>query len=350
MNKLTLLRALITKKVPVYVHYGITHRCNLRCRMCGVWKTGDKSTELSTEQIDRLAEVLANLGTQVISIGGGEPLIREDLPKVVKSFIDRGISVRVLTNGVVVSRGRLQQVIDAGVSDFSVSLDTLDREVQDDIINQEGAFDRVMETIDFLSPIIREKKGLGLINTVVSSANLDKLDRLVDFADEKGFYVSFIPLEIHQFSGKVLGCTETMTGMNFKEEDKSKMKTVFEKLERMKKEGRPIFNSSAFLRNAGKYLSEGDYSWRCLAGSLYFSISPEGLFSICHRFLGYTREGVKVSVLDDDLPRILSSDEYRDSVEDIQKNCRDCFRPCWAEISYTFTDPGAMLEMAKMKF
>lgn len=120
MNKLTLFSTLLFKNTPVYVHYGITHRCNLRCRMCGLWKTGNRETELSVDQIDRMAEVLHKLGTQVISIGGGEPLVREDLPEAVSAFIKRGISVRVLSNGVVEDFSGLEKVIAAGVVNFSI--------------------------------------------------------------------------------------------------------------------------------------------------------------------------------------------------------------------------------------
>ena len=36
----------LTRKVPVYAHFGITHRCNLTCKMCGIWRYGNKKEEL----------------------------------------------------------------------------------------------------------------------------------------------------------------------------------------------------------------------------------------------------------------------------------------------------------------
>ena len=333
----------------MYVHYGITHRCNLRCRMCGVWKTGNKETELNTEQIEQMADNLQILGTQVISIGGGEPLIREDLPQVVRFFLDRGISVRVLSNGVVNNYDHLQKVVDAGVNNFSISLDTLNPQIQNDIIGRDDAFDRVMETFAFLSPILKEKGGLGLINTVVSSANLDQLEEILSFAEKIGFYVSFIPLEIHQFSGKVLGCTETMQDLAYTESDKQKAGMIFEKLISLKKAGRPIFNSSTFLRNAGNYMSGKDFSWDCRAGILYFSVSPEGNFSICHRYLGYTRKGNDLSVISPDFIDTIKSEKYRNNAKEINRSCKACLRPCWAEISNLFLDLPSLLEMVKIQ-
>lgn len=349
MNKLILLKTLLTKDIPVYVHYGITHRCNLRCRMCGVWKTGNKETELNTQQIEKMADNLQKLGTQVISIGGGEPLIREDLPIVVRFFMDRGISVRVLSNGVVNDYDYLQKVVDAGVVNFSISLDTLDPEIQNGIIGRNDAFDRVMETFSFLSPILKKKRGLGLINTVVSSANLEELEKILNFAAKIGFYVSFIPLEIHQFSGKVLGCTETMQDLAYTENDRQRAGEIFERLVSLKRAGRPVFNSSTFLRNAGNYMSGKDFSWDCRAGILYFSVSPEGFFSVCHRYLGYTEEGNELSVISPDFIEIVKSDKYRDNAKKINSSCKACLRPCWAEISNLFLDLPSLLEMMKVQ-
>jgi len=318
--------------------------------MCGVWKTGNRETELSVDQIDNMAEVLHKSGTQVISIGGGEPLIRDDLPEAISAFIKRGISVRVLSNGVVEDFNKLQKVIDAGVINFSISLDTLDPDLQNDIIGRKDAFDRVMDTLLYLAPILKEKNGLGLINTVVSSANLNCLARLVDFAEKIGFYVSFVPLEVHQFSGKVLGCTETMQDLTFTEEDKKKAGHAFKELAELKARGKPVFNSSSFLRCAGNYMSGNEYNWDCRAGTLYFSVSPEGYFSVCHRFSGYTMEGNELSILNPDFLKIFKSEEYRRNAKKIQDECLACLRPCWAEISYLFNDYNAFLEMMKIQF
>lgn len=349
MNPLILLKTLLFKNVPVYVHYGITHRCNLRCRMCGVWKTGNRETEMTADQVAKMAEVLHSLGVQVISIGGGEPLVREDLPQVAQSFIKKNISVRILSNGVINDMSRLQEVIETGVINFSISLDTLDPNLQNSIIGREDAFDRIMTTFEFLSPILKKKRGLGLINTVVSAANLDFLPNIVDFAEKIGFYVSFVPLEIHQFSGKILGCAETMQDLTFSQEDRQKARKAFDNLASLKSAGKPIFNSTTFLRNAGQYMGGEKPSWDCRAGTLYFSISPEGNFSVCHRFLGFTEEGNTLSILDPNFVSIFRSKEYKIQARKIQKNCKACLRPCWAEISNIFLDPYSLLEMIRIQ-
>ncbi|MBT7760362.1 MAG: hypothetical protein HN732_23735 [Rhodospirillaceae bacterium] len=53
-NYARILAAAATRKLPVYAHYGITHRCNLTCKMCGIWRYGKKDEELTLDQVDLL--------------------------------------------------------------------------------------------------------------------------------------------------------------------------------------------------------------------------------------------------------------------------------------------------------
>jgi MoaA/NifB/PqqE/SkfB family radical SAM enzyme len=344
MNPFILLKALLTRNVPVYVHYGVTHRCNLRCRMCGLWQTGDEAAELSLSQVEKMAQVLQGLGVQVISLGGGEPLLREDIAGIVRAFAASGISPRLLTNGVIIDRKRLQDVADAGCADFSVSLDSTSPAVVDAILDRLGAFNEIMETISFLSPLIKKKGGLGLINTVVSSKNLDGLPAIVDFAGKAGFQVSFVPVEVQQFSGRPLKCAGEMDEFRLSDGERKKAGAVFRDLAGMKRKGRPIFNSTRFLMAAGRHLSGESPSFPCLAGKLYFSIDPAGNFSMCHRFCGWG-DNRRISVLDGDFVKKFHEGSCRQTSKATRGGCRACLRPCWAEVSFLFSDPMSIMEM-----
>jgi PqqA peptide cyclase len=339
MNPIALIKALITKKGPVYAHYGITHRCNLKCRMCSLWGTGDKSLELDLTGIKKMAAAFRDMGVQVVSIGGGEPLLRQDLPQAVAAFSKMGISVRVLSNGVGVDRKRLQDVIDAGCVNFSVSLDSLDAEQQDSIAGQAGAFAQVMEMLDFLSPILKRRGGLGILNTVVSGANFESLGEIVDFAESIGFYVSLIPLESKHF-GNSCGSS----GLQPSQEQKEKGEEIFGKIVEMKKKGKPVFNSTVFLSALGDNAAGERPPWRCLAGELYFSVDPAGNFSICHNFQGFA-DGKNYPISKKGF-----LNDYRNALKEkafvaLRSECRECMRPCWAEVSNVFTAPQAFLEM-----
>ena len=94
---LRLAQAVLGLDRIVYAHYAVTHRCCLRCRSCAIWKRGDADAELSLDQIRELTRVLARLGCLQISLSGGEPTLRADLPEIVRAFQAAGIRTRVLT-------------------------------------------------------------------------------------------------------------------------------------------------------------------------------------------------------------------------------------------------------------
>jgi sulfatase maturation enzyme AslB (radical SAM superfamily) len=76
----------------VYAHFGITHRCNLTCKMCGIWRYGNAKEELSLEQIAEVAARMQRLGVVQVAIGGGEPFSRTDLEEAARSFVTSGSS------------------------------------------------------------------------------------------------------------------------------------------------------------------------------------------------------------------------------------------------------------------
>ena len=98
--------AALTREVPVYAHFGITHRCNLTCKMCGIWRYGNRKEELSLEEIQLVAERMARLGVVQVSIGGGEPFAVDHLEDAAKAFIDQGLNLRILTNGIGEGNGK----------------------------------------------------------------------------------------------------------------------------------------------------------------------------------------------------------------------------------------------------
>src|ERR1035437_7439951 len=66
---------------PFYVRFHITHRCNYRCRMCGLHQREDRGEELSAPQVHAVARRLAELGARHVVITGGEPFMCPDLPE-----------------------------------------------------------------------------------------------------------------------------------------------------------------------------------------------------------------------------------------------------------------------------
>lgn len=333
-NIIALCNALIFKNRPLYVHYGITHRCNLRCRMCRIYQDADRHSELSLGQIERMFDFLKRMGVIYVSIGGGEPFLREDLCDVISLLRRKGLMVRLLTNGALADADSIKRLVSAGLRDVSISLDTLEPEKQDYIYDCKGAFDKIMESVDLFSELIPENGRILLINTVVSPLNVRELPRLANLAQGKGFHISFIPVE-----------NNGLSEFTFTPESHRWIDESYDSLIGMKKRGRsPIFNSLLFLQKSKQYLKTGQCNWKCDAGKLYFSINPGGGLSICHRFKP------EISLLEDGRKRFLDSEKFKDKCRDLSGDCPGCMRPCWAEISFLVKDRQTFWDMMKIRF
>ena len=150
---------------PFYVRFHLTHRCNYRCRMCGLRELADEERELGIPQIETVARRLAELGARHAVITGGEPFLRSYLPEVVAAFAGRGFSVRIQTNGgPQVTRERLEACRNAGLRDLSVSIDTMDSDLQDTICGVRGAVGNALRTLGLAADIL--PRGISQANIV----------------------------------------------------------------------------------------------------------------------------------------------------------------------------------------
>ncbi len=331
MNIPGLLRAFLFRDRPVYIHYGITHRCNLRCRMCLIGRDEIREEdELSLQEIDRAARLLRRMGAVYISLGGGEPLLRRDIAAVVRIFRSRGFMVRLLTNGILAREETVRELARAGLREVSVSLDTLDPDKQAYLCAAPEMTEHPTRSIELFSRYIPSGSGPLLINTVVSPFNLEELPALSRFAKGRGWYISFIPVEAGGNPAFV-----------FPEDSRKDIDRVYDELIRVKRAGRSaIFNSSAFLERSRTYLKYGIRGWECDAGKLYLSVDPRGMVSMCHHFEGAPLFGNG---------RVFSlSAEFRRISDSRRSGCPGCMRPCWAELSLFFKGGMGLREMGEV--
>lgn len=329
-----LINTLIFKKNPLYVHFGITHRCNLKCRMCKIERDTSQDEELSIKQIEKIFDILKRLGIVYVSIGGGEPFLRADLASIVKLLRRKGFMVRLLTNGTLADERLINSLASAGLREISISLDTLDSHKLSYICNCDGVWEKIRQSMSLFSDILPKNGRLLLINTVVSPLNIKELPQLTQFAKKTGYYISFIPVEVDGFSE-----------FTFKQEENRWIDESYDYLIRAKNKGASvIFNSSIFLEKSRQYLKSGNRNWQCDAGKLYFSLSPKGELSICHKF----KSGI--SLLETNSKDLFTSEEFKNKRENLIRGCAGCMRPCWAEISFLFKNMASLYEMLKVRF
>ena len=178
------------ERLPVYVIFYVTSRCNYRCRMCFYWKEieNPNKDELNLEEIEKISK---NFGKLLqLSLTGGEPFLRDDLPEICKIFIgnNRPNYITIPTNASMPERIRevTEKIISQNPNTFfriPLSLDGL-REEHNAIRGNSEAFDNVLKTYKELDVLRKKFANLTLdINAAYSSFNQEKIDDTIDFVE-----------------------------------------------------------------------------------------------------------------------------------------------------------------------
>lgn len=177
----------------------MTDRCNIRCFYCmpeDDVKYMPREEILSFEEIERFARVAVSLGVTKLRITGGEPLVRKDLPVLIRKLagIPGVQDIALTTNGVLLAR-HAEALYGAGLRRLNVHLDTLDRERFLRITRRDD-LDKVLEGIE-----AARRLGFGPIKiNAVAVKNLLEPDLvpLARFGREHGIeirFIEFMPLD-----------------------------------------------------------------------------------------------------------------------------------------------------------
>ncbi len=180
-------------RVHTNLRIAVTDRCNIRCFYCMpaddvVFRPREEI--LSFEEIVRFVRVVAALGVNKLRLTGGEPLVRQGLPQLVRMLVEvPGIEeVALTTNGVLLA-GLAHELKQAGLTRLNISLDALDRETFRRITRRD-VYDRVLEGI-------RAARAAGFqrirINAVaIRGITEQQVVPFGRFAREEGYEVRFI--------------------------------------------------------------------------------------------------------------------------------------------------------------
>ena len=194
-QKFNFAKSFIFKKSPLYVQFYITARCNLACEQCNIIYSDAKHQEMHIEQIQKVAKNLKKIGVNIVLLIGGEPFIRKDIHEIVRAFTDQNIHVRMQTNGIATEK-QLYECVKAGGKDISISLDTLEPQLQDEI---NGGFNkswsRAINTISNVSKIF-PNNATAFFNSVIMPKNLKDIIKVIKFATRIGWGVSLVPVHI----------------------------------------------------------------------------------------------------------------------------------------------------------
>ena len=161
--------------LPLVIFYP-TSRCNSRCISCDWWKQSGAG-DLSLEEIDGVAASLAGLGTRVVVFSGGEPLLRPEVFDAARRFRARGITLHLLTSGILLER--CAERVAEQFARVCISLDAADEPLYERIrgVAALGVVERGVRTLRRLAPEIPVTA-----RATIQRANFRELPRLIDHA------------------------------------------------------------------------------------------------------------------------------------------------------------------------
>jgi len=255
-------RAIKSKRHPILAHIIPMRRCNLSCGYCNEY---DKvSNPVPTAEMLRRVEMLAKLGTSIITISGGEPLLHPDLDEIIRGIRSQGAIATIITNGYLLTPERIQQLNRAGLEHLQISIDN---------VNPDDISKKSLKVLDRKLQWLSEHAVFDInINSVLGGGMAHPEDALTITrrALELGFETT-VGI-IHDHDGQL---------RSLKENERA----VYDQILRERK---PAMFAFAYDNLFHKNLALGqENEWQCRAGSRYLYICEQGLVHYCSQQRGY---------------------------------------------------------------
>ncbi len=179
----------------------ITDRCNYRCIYCRTGNDGAQYSELPLVDYLRIIRVFVGLGIEKVRLTGGEPLLRRELPSLIREIAQlrtisgNSLDIAVTTNGHLLA-AQIESLRDAGLTRATVSMDAVDPDVFARITRVPGSYERVLGGIR-----AAQAAGLGPVKVncvLLRGFNDDQIVPFVHFARSERVilrFIEFMPLE-----------------------------------------------------------------------------------------------------------------------------------------------------------
>ena len=260
------IRNYITTR-PLVVSFEVTLSCNCNCRHCDLGGIKRDEEQLKPDEYTKLARLF---NPPAVQISGGEPLLRKDIVDIIRAIkqSDGLPYVIFVTNGVLLNENNYLQLSEAGVNQFSVSLDFPD-ERHDDFRRHRGLFKHLEETIPRLA---RFGYHDIILNSAITKANLRDIVPLAQKAEDWNVSISYSAYTALRTKDKSY-CIDTR-------EELELLGQTFNELIESRKKTNHIANSKGVLLGTLKFLEQG-YIPNCQAGRRFFVVMPDGSLVPC---------------------------------------------------------------------
>ena len=255
---------------PVWCSWQVTYRCNFRCPFCGYWRDpAGPEPEPAVEDYLRGARKLAGLGSLLVSLAGGEPLLRPDIARIVEAVATYHLPF-VTTNGWLLTPKLARDLMRAGVWGVSVSIDYADAGRHDGRRGKSGAWGQAWRAVEMLVEArVHDWQRVNVL-AVLLEDNIDDLERLLEMAARRNSYFMVQPYS----------SLKTGSG-DFAHNDGA----VSPRLLALHRRWPNFLSNKYYLHLFDRFLHGGVPA--CRAGRSFFNVDSQGDVSICVEHRGH---------------------------------------------------------------
>lgn len=186
LKKLRFLHSFVMRRM-VHVNLQLLYQCNFRCSICDFWKDAYRDAPAMTlDQVRLVSDKLARIGPQIVSIGGGEPLLHPDIVDIVQALAKDHFPV-MICNGWYMTPDLARELFKAGMNEISISIDYADKDKHDRQRNMSGAFEKGIDALRMLNGYrVYPHQRVHMISVVMDD-NIGDIEPLIRLSRELGF-------------------------------------------------------------------------------------------------------------------------------------------------------------------
>jgi MoaA/NifB/PqqE/SkfB family radical SAM enzyme len=307
-----------TSRYPLWCAWQVTYRCNYRCRFCNYWHDPmGMQAEPCVQQYALGAKKLASLGSLLVSLAGGEPMLRTDLPDIVRAIGEYHFPF-ITTNGSLTTPQAARDLMQAGLWGVSVSIDYANAGKHNAKRGMDQAYQQAWRAVEMFSQArVHPWQRVNVI-AVLMDDNIDEIEPLIKMAAQRDSYFMVQPYGYLKTGTKAYAHSDG---------------AVSGRLLDLRKRYGNFLSNPDYLAGFDRFLAGGVPG--CKAGTAFFNIDSTGDIAMC-----VERKHTPLANL------------YRDNMQVIVRRlrqqsrgntCTQCWYNCRGEVESLY-HPGSLIK------
>lgn len=294
---------------PRLINLEVTKLCNAQCDFCPCWEIKDYP------QLADYGPVIERFKPIVLSLNGGEPLLRRDLIPIIDQVRPHCTYLTLITHGQLLTEEKFKEIWDHGVDQLSIS-----RNYLDDNHDRERHLPGLTRHFETLIPQL-SRQGFDNVafNTVIMDRNLDHIVPLAKQAYEWGVKIGF---------SSYTSLKNDNSSYHVREAQLSRLREVIDELLQLRRAQGNILTSEYYLQQV-PYFFEHGYVEDCRAGLNFIQMTPDGYVKRCS-----------------EMPVMMHWTEYDPDKVERPNPCNVCWLSCRGETETPIT-PSRLWEFIK---